>query len=118
MPGRCRPHGWQLLHCQPQLQCRCRSPQLPRKASRFAFLTECVFASDRQLYRKEGGGIQKTGSRWCFQAIVVHWVIRVSHRGGCCAGDSIQMVLPMNVRAERIQDSRANYSTVHVCNRL
>ena len=28
------------------------------------------------------------------------------------------MVLPMSVRAERIQDSRANYSTVHVCNRL
>lgn len=31
-----------------------------------------------------------------------------------CAGDNIQLVLPMTVRAERVQDSRANYSSIHV----
>ena len=30
------------------------------------------------------------------------------------AGDSILMTLPMSVRAERVQDSRADYSSLHV----
>ena len=30
------------------------------------------------------------------------------------AGDTIAMMLPMSVRAERVQDSRANYSSLHV----
>ena len=31
------------------------------------------------------------------------------------AGDTITMTLPMSVRAERVQDSRATYSSLHVC---
>ena len=41
--------------------------------------------------------------------------VRVALMCVISAGDTIAMTLPMSVRAERVQDSRADYSSLHVC---
>ena len=88
-------------HCTVERDFRAGAEQLPR------ILSSPASFSHHDHFRSRTGShesaqCQKIGVRVALMCVI-------------SAGDTIAMTLPMSVRAERVQDSRANYSSLHVC---
>ena len=87
-------------YCTVERDFRAGAEQLPRILSSPASCSHHHFWSRTGSH--ESAQCQKIGVRVALMCVI-------------SAGDTIAMTLPMSVRAERVQDSRADYSSLHVC---